>query len=121
VLQWCSTYQKFEYESEQRSGVGTPIYIEEKGGSQLMMLHFKATEWEEDYRLVLELAWGIGVLDYKQVHTIEPVHNGCRYTFSEEIKLPFGFVGRFIGRFAEKASTRTIAKMLQTLKELVEA
>ena len=29
VLQWCITFKKFEYTSNQRGGVGTPLYIEE--------------------------------------------------------------------------------------------
>ena len=48
ILQWYSTFQKFEYTGEQRSGVGTTFYLEEKAAGPLMKINFTVTEWEEN-------------------------------------------------------------------------
>lgn len=44
ILKWCITLEKFEYTGEQRSGVGTPFYFEEKAAGGLMKLNFVVTE-----------------------------------------------------------------------------
>ena len=47
ILQWCITFKRFEYTSDQRSGVGAPIYIEEQAGGPLMKMRFEITEWRK--------------------------------------------------------------------------
>ena len=44
VLQWCHTFLKFEYTGDQRSGVGTPLYIEENAGTGLTKIQFEITQ-----------------------------------------------------------------------------
>jgi len=121
ILQWYSTFRKFEYTSDQRSGVGTPIYIEEQAGGSLMKIHFEATEWEENAKLALRMVSGSGVKAYKQVWSLGRTSLGSRFTFMEEIELPMGIIGRLIGLIAQGMSEATVGKIQLKLKALAEA
>jgi len=121
VLQWYSTLKRFEYTGDQRSGVGTPLYIEEQAGGPLMKIHFEATEWKENEKLALRMVSGSGVKSYKQVWLLETTPTGSRFTFMEEIELPFGIIGKLIGLIAQRMSEVTVDKMQLKLKALAEA
>lgn len=121
VLQWYSTFRKFEYTSNQHNGVGTPVYIEEQAVGPLMKMHFEATEWEENKKLALRMVSGSGVKSYNQVWSLENIPSGSRFTFMEEIELPMGIIGKLIGLIAQKMSETTVNKIQLKLKALVEA
>jgi carbon monoxide dehydrogenase subunit G len=120
VMQWCITFRKYEYTNKQYYGVGTPIYIEEQAGGPLMKMNFKITDCIENEKLDLQMVSGSGVKAYKQCWSLEPVPSGSRFTFKEEIELPFGIVGKLLGNVMEGSSARTVDRMLATLKALAE-
>ena len=122
ILKWCITFKKFEYAGEQRSGVGTPMYIEEKVSPMpLMKLHFKVTEWVENEKLAFNLTSGTGTKGYEQRWAVEALPSGSRFTFMENFEMPFGIIGKMIGPLAERGSLATVKKMLVILKSLAEA
>lgn len=121
VLQWYITFKKFEYTGSQKSGVGTPIFIEEHAGGSRMNLHFEATAWEQDSKLALRLVSGTGVKFYNHLWTIEKIPSGSLFTCAEEVGLPLGILGRLIGSFLVKRSEATVDKILLILKTLVES
>ena len=121
ILQWYSTLRRFEYTSNQRSGVGTPLYIEEQAGGPLMKMHFEATEWEENAKLALRMVSGTGVKSYKQIWLLETTSSSSRFTFMEEIELPMGIIGKLIGLIAQRISEATVSKIQLKLKALAEA
>jgi len=122
ILKWCITFKKFEYTSEQRSGVGTPFYLEEKAGPMpLMKLNFSVTEWVENERLAFSMTSGTGVKGYEQRWMVENIPSGSRFTFMEEVELPFGIIGKLIGLVGQNMSKATVGKMLVILKSLAEA
>ena len=122
ILKWCITFRKFEYTSDQRSGVCTPLYIEEKASPMpLMKLYFVVTEWVENERLVFRMTAGTGTRGYDQSWTIEAIPSGSRFTFVEDFILPLGIIGRMIGPLAARGSAATVKKMLAILKGLAEA
>jgi uncharacterized protein YndB with AHSA1/START domain len=121
ILKWCITLQKFEYTGEQRSGVGTTFYLEEKTGGPLMKLNFSITEWAENERVAFSMISGTFVKGYEQSWTVEATTSGSRFTFLEEVKLPYGIIGKIIGLFAQRGSEATVGKMLPKLKSLAEA
>ena len=121
VLQWYSTFKRFEYTSDQRSGLGTPIYVEEQAGGPLMKMHFESVEWKENEKLALRMVSGSGVKAYKQSWLLEPIPSGSRFTFIEEIELPYGIIGKFIGLIGQRMSEATVSKIQQKLKTLAEA
>ncbi len=120
VLRWCITYKRFEYTSDQRSGAGTPLYIEEQAGGGLTKMQFEVTEWKENARLALQMVSGASYKSYRQELILEPIQAGSRFTFMEEIILPYGIIGKLIGIFAERMSSETVDKMFTKLKALVE-
>ena len=121
VLQWCSTYKKFEYASDQHSGMGTPYYIEEQAGGPLMKMHFAVTEWKENEKLALHMVSGTGVKSYQQVMSLETTPSGSLFTFMEKVELPFGIIGKFIGLIGQGMSAAEVNKMQLKLKALAEA
>ena len=121
ILKWCITLEKFDYTGEQRSGVGTPFYFEEKASGRLMKLNFATTEWVENERLAFSMTSGNLVKGYEQRWAIEPTPSGSRFAFMEEIELPYGILGKVLGLFARRRSEAIVAEMLAKLKDLAEA
>ena len=122
VLRWCITFRKFEYTSEQRSGVGTPLYIEEKVSPMpLMKLNFKVTEWVENERLAFSLTSGNLTKGYDQSWTVEAIPSGSSFTFSEDFQMSFGVIGKLMGVLGQSSSKAHVREMLSKLKDLVEA
>ena len=121
ILKWCITFQRFEYIGEQQSGVGTPIYIEEKVNPMpLMKLRFRVTEWAENEVLAFNMTSGNLTKGYQQRWSIETTPSGSRFTFMENFVLPLGIIGKMIGPLAQRGSSATVKKMLDILKGLVE-
>jgi hypothetical protein len=121
ILKWCITFLKFEYTGEERSGVGTTFYLEEKAGGPLMKLNFRITEWVENERVAFSMISGTFVKGYEQSWTVEATPSGSRFTFMEEVKLPYGIIGKIMGLFGQRGSEATVGKMLPKLKSLAEA
>ena len=121
IQKWCITFLKFEYTGEQRSGVGTTFYLEEKAGGPLMKLNFRITEWVENRRVAFSMISGNFVKGYEQSWTVEATPSGSRFTFMEEIKFPYGIIGKIMGLFAKRGSEATVGKMLPKLKGFAEA
>ncbi len=120
ILKWCHTFKKFEYAGEKRSGVGIPVYIEEKAGGPLMKLNFVVTEWAENKSFALNLTSGTSVKKYEIRSSIEPVTSGSRFTFMEDFKLPWGILGKFIELIGKSTSEKHTKEMLASLKSLAE-
>ena len=64
---------------------------------------------------------GASYKSYRQELILEPIQAGSRFTFMEEIILPYGIIGKLIGIFAERMSSATVDKMFTKLKALAEA
>ena len=121
ILKWFTLLQKFEYTGEQRSGVGTTFYYEEKSGPRLMKFNFAVTEWVENERLAFIMTSGPLKKD-DQVWSIEATPLGSTFTLIEDVEMPWGIIGRvmealFVGRMIGKH----LEEMLANLKGLAEA
>ena len=121
VLQWCITFRKFEYTGSQRSGVGTPLYIEEQAGGRLSKMKFEVTEWKENEKPALRMVSGANYGSYHQQWSLQRAPSGSRFTFMEEIELPYGVIGKLMGLAGQRMSEATVVKMEAKLKELAEA
>jgi uncharacterized protein YndB with AHSA1/START domain len=121
ILKWCITFKKFEYTNEQQSGEGTTFYLEEKAGGPYMKLNFQITEWFENERIAFNMTSGNFVKDYNQSWTVETTPLGSRFTFMEEVKLPYGIIGKIMEFFGKHGSEAAVGKMLTKLKSLAEA
>ena len=121
VLQWCITFKRFEHTGNQRGGVGTPLYIEEQAGGRLTKMQFEVTEWKENEKLALRMVSGASYGSYDQQWSLARSPSGSRFTFMEEIDLPYGVIGKLLGLVAQRMSEGTAVKMATKLKGLAEA
>jgi uncharacterized protein YndB with AHSA1/START domain len=121
VLQWSITFREFQYTAERKSGVGTSLYIEEKAAGPLMKMDFQIVEWVENEKVRLRMISGGPMKSYEQLWTLSPTDSGTVFTFHEEIVFPLGVIGRLIGLAGQGSSYRTVARMQEKLKSLVEA
>lgn len=64
---------------------------------------------------------GTGVKGYEQRWIVETTPSGSRFTFMENVKLPFGIIGKLIGLVARRSSEAHVGEMLAKLKNLAEA
>jgi len=60
------TFRKFEYAGRRRTGVGTPLYIEEQAGGRLAKMKFEVIEWKKDEKLALRMVSGANYGSYHQ-------------------------------------------------------
>jgi len=121
VIKWSITFRKYQYAGDQRSGVGTPLYIEEKAGGPLMKMNFEITEWVENERIRLKMISGASLKSYEQLWTLAPTNSGSEFTFYEEIVFPLGVIGKLIGLVSQGSSYKFVTEMQSKLKSLVEA
>jgi uncharacterized protein YndB with AHSA1/START domain len=121
IFKWCITFKKFEYTSETHSGVGTTFYLEEKAGGPYMKLNFTITEWVKNERVAFIMTSGNFLKGYNQSWTVENIPAGSRFTFMEEVRLPYGIIGKSMELFGKHGSETTVGKMLSRLKSLAEA
>jgi uncharacterized protein YndB with AHSA1/START domain len=120
IMQWCITFKRFEYTSNQHSGVGTPVYIEEQAGGPLMKMKFEIAEWKENEAVTLRMVSGPMMKSYEQFWKLETTPSGSRINFREDIEFSLGVFGKLLDSIEGRASVGTIDKMLVKLKSLLE-
>jgi hypothetical protein len=106
--------------SEQRSGLGTTFYFEERAVGRLMKLNFIITEWFENRSVAYKMTSGNLVKGYEQRYTLETTKTGIRVTCFEKVKLPFGILGKCFGLFRRPFSEGHLVRMLAELKVMGE-
>jgi len=123
VLKW-SPFSKFEYTSEQRSGVGTTIHVEEKVPIPMpsLKVDFTITEWIENEKIASEMTSGPGFLnEVEQKWLIEAIPSGSRVTYIENAEFSRSIIGKLFGFLSQLTADKDTRKMLLKLKSLVEA
>ena len=121
IIKWFTLLKKFEYTSEQRSGVGTPFYYEESNGPMLMKLSYVVTEWVENERLAFRMTSGpSSTRRDDQVWAIEATPSGSKFTCTEELEMPWGVVGRMLVALMGGMVGKRIQEMLVNLKHIAE-
>ena len=122
IMQWFTLLKKFEYTGEQRNGVGTPFYYEEKNGPMLMKLSYEVTEWVENERLAFRMTAGpASTRRDDQIWAIEATPSGSKFTCTEELEIPWGVIGRMLAALMASIVGKRIQEMLDNLKKVVEA
>lgn len=121
ILKWYPTLGRYQYEDAGKRGPGARVYAEEKASGMLMKLHFVISDWVENRVLSLHMTSGTGVKGYDQRWTVDPLPAGSRFTFEEHVELPYGVLGRLIGKVGQRNSEGHVREMLAKLKALAEA
>jgi len=121
ILKWFTLLEKFEYTSEQRSGVGTTFYYEEKSGGRIMKLNYAVTEWVENERLAFSLTSGPANKD-DQIWSIEATPSGSIFTLTEDFEMPWGILGKILlALFIGRQIGKRLEEIIANLKSLAEA
>jgi uncharacterized protein YndB with AHSA1/START domain len=121
ILEWYSPLQRLEYTTEQQGGVGATFYFEHASPMGTLKLNCVVTEWVENEVFAFEMTSGNLIKGYAERRTVEAIPLGSRFTFTEEVDLPFGAIGRLIQPLAERSSGTTVERILAKLKSIVEA
>ena len=121
ILEWYAPLQRFEYTSEQKGGVGAPFRFEHKTPVGTLELDCVVTEWVENEVFAFRMTSGKVMKGYAERWTVETTPLGSRFTFREEVELPFGSIGRWIQPLAERSSGATVEEILARLKRQAEA
>ena len=86
-----------------------------------MKLNFTITQWVKNERVAFNMTSGNFIKGYNQSWTVENTPVGSRFTFMEEVKLPYGIIGKIMESFGKHGSEAAVGKMLSELKSLSEA
>jgi uncharacterized protein YndB with AHSA1/START domain len=121
ILEWYFPLQEFEYTSQQRGGVGAPLYFQEKTSGGTMKLNCVITEWVENETLAFKMTSGNMLKSYQERWSVEATPSGSRFTFGEQGEFPNWILDKVIGPLAQRSSESTVEKMLTRLKSLVES
>jgi hypothetical protein len=120
ILKWCPV-ETIRYTGEQHSGLKTPFYFEERAIGRLFMMNFVITEWIVNECVAFKMTSGNIVKGYEQRYTIENIPSGSQFTCFEDVKMPFGILGRAAGLLRRFVSEGRLERMLGKLKLLAEA
>jgi hypothetical protein len=120
ILKWCPV-ETIRHTSEQNSGLNTPFYFEERAIGLLFMMNFLVTEWLENESVAFKMTSGNIVKGYEQRYTIRSIPLGSQFTCFEDVKMPYGVLGRVAGLLRRFVSEGRLERMLGKLKVLAEA
>ncbi|MEE4606203.1 MAG: SRPBCC family protein [Desulfobacteraceae bacterium] len=121
LVMWFDSFIKCEYSSEKKSGIGTAYYVEEKVPGPLRKINFEAVDWDENERLTLKMSSGKNVSSYEICWNLIEVPSGTTFHFIEDVGMPFGFIGKVLGKVGQKTADKMVDGMLTKLKKLSEA
>jgi len=85
------------------------------------MMNFVITEWVENECLAFKMTSGNIVKEYEQRYTIQSITSGSQFTCFEDVKMPYGVIGRAAGLLRRFVSEGRLERMLGKLKILAEA
>jgi hypothetical protein len=120
ILKWCPV-ETVRLTSEQKNGLNTPFYFEEKAIGRLFKMNFIVTEWVVNERVAFKMTSGNIVKGYEQRYTIQRIPSGSQFTCFEDVKMPYGVIGRVAGLLRRLVSEARLERMLGDLKILAEA
>ncbi|MFO7816727.1 MAG: SRPBCC family protein [Desulfovibrionales bacterium] len=120
IILWFDTLQKCEFAGKTQNGLGTTYYVEEKVPGPLRKVNFEAVRWDEYEQLVLKMTSGKNVNSYEISWRLEHGQSGTTFHFTEEVGMPFGPVGKVLGKLGQRKANGMVEGMLVKLKELSE-
>lgn len=120
IILWFDTFQKCEFSGKIYNGVGTAYYVEEKVPGPLRKVNFESVNWDEYKQLILRMTSGKNVSSYEIHWRLTPGQSGTTFHFIEEVGMPFGPLGRFLGKLGQRKANGMVEGMLVKLKALSE-
>ena len=120
IQKWCPV-ETVRYSGEQHTGLKTLFYFEELAIGRLLKFNFVVTEWVLNESVAFKLTSGDFVKGYEQRYLIEQTNQGHRFTCFEDVKMPYGVLGKIGGVFRRRISEGRLDRMLAKMKGLAEA
>ncbi len=120
IMKWCPI-ETIRHTGDQRGGLNASFYFEERAIGRLFMMNFVVTEWVENKSVAFAMTSGNIVKGYEQRYTIEGIPSGSQFTCLEDVKMPYGVIGRAAGLLRRFVSEGRLERMLGKLKILAEA
>jgi hypothetical protein len=120
IMKWALVVKTIRCTSEQKCGIGTAFYFEERAAGRLMKLNFVVGEWVVNKSVAYKMTSGNFVKAYQQRYTLEPSKGGFIVTIHEDVKLPWGIFGRLAGLLRKPRSNGHLDRMLAQLKRVSE-
>jgi carbon monoxide dehydrogenase subunit G len=120
IVMWFDTFKKCECTSEKHSGVGTTYYVEEKVPGPLRKINFETIIWDENESLTIKMTSGKNVKSYEIRWDLKITQSGTIFHFVEDIGMPFGIIGKFLGVMGQQTADKMVEGMLSKLKNLSE-
>ena len=119
IMKWCPV-EAIRYSGEQQTGINTQFYFEEKAIWRLLKMNFVVTEWVLHKRVAFKMTSGDFVKGYEQRYIIEKGCHGNTFTCFENVKMPYGVLGRIGGLLRSRISVGRLDRMLLKLKMRAE-
>jgi hypothetical protein len=120
ILKWCPV-EVIRYSGVQHTGINTRFYFEERAIWRLLKMNFVVTEWVVNKCVAFKMTSGDFVKGYEQRYTIESASKGNLFTCVENVKMPYGFLGKIGGLMRQSISEGRLDTMLLKLKVKAEA
>lgn len=120
IVLWFDTFQKCEFAGKMKNGLGTSYYVEEKVPGPLRKVNFDAITWDPYERLNLRMTSGKNVSSYEIHWSLKSGQAGTTFHFIEEVGMPFGPIGKLLGKLGQRKANGMVEGMLVKLKELSE-
>jgi hypothetical protein len=98
----------------------TPFFLR-KGASDGFYDELLVTEWVVNESVAFKMTSGNIVKGYEQRYTIQSTPSGSQFTCFEDVKMPFGVIGRVAGLLRRLVSEARLERMLIKLKTLAES
>lgn len=119
---WFDSFKKCQFSGEQRSGVGTKYYVEEKVPGPLRKINFESTTWDDHKKMTWEMTSGKNVSSYEIKWRLQKDQSQpfTEFYFTEDVGMPFGPIGKILGFLGRNTADKMVGKMLTELKSLAE-
>jgi len=123
IKKWFTTLEKFEYSSDQRTGVHIPLYFEETFTNRHLEIYAVVDEWVQYRKIAIRAMRSNYPRRYLIAWVMEPTDSGSWFTFFEDFEHPYGLWGKILGvnLMGWVVLRATVGKHVSQLKRLVEA
>ena len=117
-VEWMADAESIEFQTDQRTDVGTTMQVKTVVGPFRLMDVMEVTEWEEGRLIAVRHT---GLVTGEGVFTLTPISSGTRFAWSEELTFPWYLGGGVTAFFARPVLGWIWRRNLRGLKQRIES
>jgi len=120
--EWMDGWKDGEYTSEVRKPkdkyrVGALAHITEHAARTRIKYDFEITESLENEKITFRSkSMGYTLITY----ILKPVEEGTKLTYAMDYEMPWGILGKFLGKLGHGSGEKKVEKELKNLKSILE-